>query len=89
MGKGRDILKPYLPVVGEKGGSVYAEGGSLFALGLISAGRGDAADVALLRTQIQASQEDSREDVDVLLHGATLGLGVSAMSTGNQGINQL
>ena len=83
LGKGRDILKPYLPVAGEKSGSVYAEGGSLFALGLISAGLGDAEDISVFRAQIQQNQGETREDVDVLLHGATLGLGVAAMSTAN------
>ena len=71
------LLGPYLPKEGVSG-SVYSEGGSLFALGLIHANHGygvlDYLTNALKNTQMEVVQ-----------HGACLGLGVAGMATGNDG----
>jgi 26S proteasome regulatory subunit N2 len=71
------LLGPYLPRDGVSGSS-YSEGGALFALGLINANHGynvlDYLTNALKNTQ-----------VEVVQHGACLGLGVAGMATGNEG----
>eukprot|EP01116_Phalansterium_solitarium_P020847 TRINITY_DN6290_c0_g1_i1.p1 TRINITY_DN6290_c0_g1~~TRINITY_DN6290_c0_g1_i1.p1 ORF type:complete len:990 (+),score=381.70 TRINITY_DN6290_c0_g1_i1:71-3040(+) len=71
------LLSPYLPQPGAGSGSPYAEGGSLFALGLINANHGqDVTDYLLTALAGAAGNE-------IVQHGACLGLGVAAMATGN------
>lgn len=73
-----DLLSPYLPQEGATGGSVYSEGGSLYALGLINANHG-AGVLDYLNNALKNSQSE------VIQHGACLGLGVAGMATDNEG----
>lgn len=73
VGKGRELLKPYLPT-NDASGSPYAEGGAMFALGLINA-RLSAQDRAYFVDQL------SQTDNEVLHHGICLGLGAAALAS--------
>lgn len=78
---GKKVMAPYLP--GSRSSSRFIKGGSLYGLGLIYAGFGrDIVDY--LKTHlIENSGTTGDEDVDVLLHGASLGVGLAAMGTAN------
>lgn len=80
---GMSILGPYLPGNGASvaGASPYSEGGSLYALGLINAGRG-AEVLEYLKNQLTAASSGGSE---VVQHGAALGLGVAGMASGSEG----
>ena len=90
----RQLLEPYLPPTPEAagGGSVspaggYAEGGSLYALGLIH-GTGCAdtysqETLTFLRQHLRASHAN-----EVISHGAALGVGLTAMGSADFGIVQ-
>lgn len=72
------ILRPYLPSEDGQGGSPYSEGGALYALGLIHPNQVDSTTDYMLRIV-------QREEADpVMLHGACLGLGLTAMATGQE-----
>ncbi|CCU98339.1 unnamed protein product [Malassezia sympodialis ATCC 42132] len=76
--EGLTILRPYLPPEnGAPSSSVYSEGGSLFALGLIHANHG--ASVLDLLTQTLRTNT-----AEVVQHGAALGLGAAGMATENE-----
>jgi len=69
------VVRPYLP--GGSAPSKFSEGGALFALGLIYAGRKEGA------------QEDLRKALGegnnpIVQHGAALGLGVSGIATADE-----
>ncbi|KAI8904396.1 armadillo-type protein [Gorgonomyces haynaldii] len=70
------LLAPYLPKEGLSG-SVYSEGGALFALGLIHANHGTSV-IPLLTKHLKATQSE------VIQHGAALGLGVAGMACGDE-----
>lgn len=74
------LLSPYLPSAGNVGGSPYQEGGSLYALGLIHANHG--------QNQIQFLTDSLRNagNNEIVQHGACLGLGLSAMASGDQAL---
>ena len=76
----RKLLEPYLPRAGGLGsGSVYSQGGALYAYGLIHANHGaDALDY--LKTQFGQAEDE------VLQHGGALGLGIAGMGTGDSEI---
>jgi 26S proteasome regulatory subunit N2 len=79
-----NILKSYLPdtttTTRRQGTSVYSEGGSLFALGLIHYQNGEAATDYLSKiVQNQTTDE-------VVQHGACLGIGLSSMGSGDMTI---
>lgn len=77
--EGRKIMEPYLPGSGAK--SRYIKGGSLYGLGLIFAGYGKET-TEFLKEQLQSNSSSAgEEDVDVLLHGASLGIGLSGMGS--------
>lgn len=76
--EGISILRPYLPQDGVTS-SVYSEGGSLFALGLIHANHG--AEVMELLTNTLKSNP-----AEIVQHGAALGLGAAGMATGNEDV---
>jgi 26S proteasome regulatory subunit N2 len=77
----RKLLEPYLPRRTALGGSIFSQGGALYAYGLIYANHGaDALDY--LKQQFSDAQEE------VILHGGALGLGIAGMATGNEEIYQ-
>lgn len=77
LSRGLSLLAPYLPQDGVTA-SPYSEGGSLFALGLIHANHGDEV-LDYLRGVLKDTQ------IEVLQHGACLGLGTAGMATDNDG----
>ncbi|KAG0366491.1 armadillo-type protein [Gamsiella multidivaricata] len=78
LSQGLSLLAPYLPQEGVTA-SPYSEGGSLFALGLIHANHGDEV-LEYLRGVLKNTQ------IEVLQHGACLGLGTAGMATDNDDI---
>ena len=83
LSQGQKLLQPYLPrehIAGVGGsGSVYSQGGSLYAFGLIYANHGGMA-VDIIRDHFKKATEE------VVQHGGALGLGVAGMATGDEGI---
>lgn len=82
----KTVLDPYLPKDGGNS-SPYTEGGSLYALGLIHANHGasSAADAqGESVTQMLLNQIVTRQDQEVVAHGACLGFGVAAMASGDE-----
>ena len=81
--QGQKLLAPYLPKDTPSGvpnsGSVYSQGGSLYAFGLIYANHEGWA-VDLIRDHFKKAGEE------VVQHGGALGLGVAGMATGDDGI---
>ncbi|XP_022722728.1 26S proteasome non-ATPase regulatory subunit 1 homolog A-like [Durio zibethinus] len=78
--QGRSLMAPYLPQGGAGGGgSPYSEGGALYALGLIHANHGEG---------IKQFLRDSlgNTNVEVIQHGACLGLGLAALGTADEEI---
>ncbi|KAI4345368.1 hypothetical protein L6164_012498 [Bauhinia variegata] len=78
--QGRSLMAPYLPQGGAGGGgSPYSEGGALYALGLIHANHGEG---------IKQFLRDSLRNttVEVIQHGACLGLGLAALGTADEDI---
>eukprot|EP00126_Sphaerothecum_destruens_P004013 Sdes_comp17882_c0_seq1m7144 len=75
IGSGQKILQMYLPQPGVNG-SVYSEGGSLYAFGLIHANHG-AGVVKYLMNQLKSATSE------VVQHGACLGIGVADMASSN------
>ena len=82
LGNGQTLLKPYLPkdtVEGANTGSVYSQGGSLYAMGLIYANHETFA-LELIRDHFKKATEE------VVQHGGALGLGLAGMATGDEDI---
>ncbi|XP_059317768.1 26S proteasome non-ATPase regulatory subunit 1 homolog A-like [Lycium ferocissimum] len=78
--QGRSLMAPYLPQGGAGGGgSPYSEGGALYALGLIHANHGEGIK-QFLRDSLQST------NVEVIQHGACLGLGLAALGTADEDI---
>jgi 26S proteasome regulatory subunit N2 len=81
--QGQKLLAPYLPKDNPSGapntGSVFSQGGSLYAFGLIYANHEGWA-VDLIREHFKKANEE------VVQHGGALGLGVAGMGTGDEGI---
>jgi len=78
LSQARKLLEPYLPRPGghSGNGSVFSQGGALYAYGLIHANHGAGA-LDYLKTQFAATEEE------VMQHGGALGLGIAGMATGN------
>ncbi|KAK0535119.1 proteasome regulatory particle base subunit [Tilletia horrida] len=76
LAEGLTILRPYLP--GDVSSSIYSEGGSLFALGLIHSNHGSAEVMDLLKSTLR------NNPAEVVQHGAALGLGAAGMATGSE-----
>lgn len=76
---GQKVMSPYLP--GSRSSSRYIKGGSLYGLGLLYAGFGKDVLPYLTRQIEDNSKNIGDEDVDVLLHGASLGVGLAAMGS--------
>ncbi|KAI9816008.1 MAG: proteasome regulatory particle base subunit [Pycnora praestabilis] len=80
LGQGQKLLEPYLPRDSAvNAGSVFSQGGSLYALGLIYANHGSRA-LDFLRHHFKKAEEE------VVQHGGALGLGVAGMATGSEEI---
>ncbi|XP_042060334.1 26S proteasome non-ATPase regulatory subunit 1 homolog A-like [Salvia splendens] len=78
--QGRSLMAPYLPQGGAgSGGSPYSEGGALYALGLIHANHGEGIK-QFLRESLRST------NVEVIQHGACLGLGLAALGTADDEI---
>ncbi|KAK8579416.1 hypothetical protein V6N13_142625 [Hibiscus sabdariffa] len=78
--QGRSLMAPYLPQGGAGGGgSPYSEGGALYALGLIHANHGEG-----IKQFLRDSLRNS--NVEVIQHGACLGLGLAALGTADEEI---
>ncbi|CAL5337225.1 hypothetical protein CsSME_00020409 [Camellia sinensis var. sinensis] len=78
--QGRSLMAPYLPQSGAGGGgSPYSEGGALYALGLIHANHGEGIK-QFLRDSLRST------NVEVIQHGACLGLGLAALGTADEDI---
>uniref|UniRef100_A0A7N0UVL7 26S proteasome non-ATPase regulatory subunit 1 homolog n=1 Tax=Kalanchoe fedtschenkoi TaxID=63787 RepID=A0A7N0UVL7_KALFE len=78
--QGRSLMAPYLPQGGAGGGgSPYSEGGALYALGLIHANHGEN-----IKQFLRESLRNT--DVEVIQHGACLGLGLAALGTADEDI---
>ena len=82
LGNGQTLLGPYLPkdsITGSNPSSVYSQGGSLYAMGLIYANHETFA-LELIRSHFKKATEE------VVQHGGALGLGAAGMATGDEGI---
>ncbi|KAF5738512.1 26S proteasome non-ATPase regulatory subunit 1 A [Tripterygium wilfordii] len=78
--QGRSLMAPYLPQGGAGGGgSPYSEGGALYALGLIHANHGEG-----IKQFLRDSLRNT--NVEVIQHGACLGLGLAALGTADEDI---
>ncbi|KAJ1970972.1 proteasome regulatory particle base subunit, partial [Dimargaris verticillata] len=75
------LMSRYLPQDGVSN-SPYSEGGAFFALGLINANRGG----KVLEYLTNALTGYQSRDVEILQHGACLGLGAAGMATANAGV---
>jgi 26S proteasome regulatory subunit N2 len=76
----RKLLEPYLPKAsGISTGSIYSQGGALYAYGLIHANHGADA-LEYLHTTFTAAEEE------VIQHGGALGMGIAGMATGDETI---
>ena len=75
----RKLLEPYLPRRSSLGGSIFSQGGALYAYGLIYANHGADA-LEYLREEFNEAQEE------VIQHGGALGLGIAGMATGSDEI---
>ncbi|KAL5713332.1 26S proteasome non-ATPase regulatory subunit 1 A [Ranunculus cassubicifolius] len=77
--QGRSLMAPYLPQNGAAGGSPYSEGGALYALGFVHANHGEGIN-EFLRDSLRST------NIEVIQHGACLGLGLSALGTADEEI---
>ncbi|KAL2268777.1 hypothetical protein VTJ83DRAFT_3623 [Remersonia thermophila] len=76
----RKLLEPYLPKQGGvSSGSIFSQGGALYAYGLIHANHGAEA-LESLRSLFNAAEEE------VIQHGGALGLGIAGMACGSEQI---
>lgn len=79
LSQGRKLLEPYLPRPAAIGGSIFSQGGALYAYGLIHANHGADA-LPYLHEKFQEAQEE------VVQHGGALGLGIAGMAIGSDEI---
>ncbi|KAK3305642.1 armadillo-type protein [Chaetomium strumarium] len=80
LSQSRKLLEPYLPKQGGvSSGSIFSQGGALYAYGLIHANHGAEA-LEYLRTMFNAADEE------VIQHGGALGLGIAGMACGSEQI---
>lgn len=80
LSQSRKLLEPYLPRQGGlSSGSIFSQGGALYAYGLIHANHGADA-LGFLKDQFVQAEEE------VVQHGGALGLGIAGMATGDSDI---
>lgn len=78
--QGRKVLEPYLP---GSTSNAHTNGGSLYGLGFVYAGQHSQI-LEYLRNIIETNSGNvENKDSDIILHGACLGVGVSAMGLAN------
>ncbi|KAJ1959136.1 proteasome regulatory particle base subunit, partial [Dipsacomyces acuminosporus] len=77
---GFSLVQPYLPEDGISS-SPFSEGGAFFALGLIHACHGSEKITDYLQNALTTFQG---HNVEILQHGASLGLGAAGMGSGNE-----
>ncbi|RKP20282.1 26S proteasome regulatory complex, non-ATPase subcomplex, Rpn2/Psmd1 subunit [Rozella allomycis CSF55] len=77
-----NILKPYLPQNGVAG-SAYSEGGSLYALGLMSCGNYSEESRKISEYLMNALKNNHDETIK---HGASLGIGLNMMGSGDMSV---
>ncbi|KAL2756047.1 hypothetical protein ACRALDRAFT_1050675 [Sodiomyces alcalophilus JCM 7366] len=76
----RKLLEPYLPQPGGlSSGSIFSQGGALYAYGLIHANHGAEA-LDYLKARFWEAEEE------IIQHGGALGLGIAGMGTGSEEI---
>lgn len=76
LATGRQVLQPYLP---GNTSNAYTNGGSLYGLGLVYAGQHHHI-LSYLREILESNSSNvENKDNDTILHGACLGIGISAM----------
>lgn len=80
MTQWRTVLGQYMP--GGTTGSPYAEGGALYALGLIHANHGSSVVGELTGTLTAVG----RQTDEIVQHGACLGLGLAAMGSSSSSV---
>ncbi|KAG9126952.1 proteasome regulatory particle base subunit, partial [Ceratobasidium sp. 392] len=79
-----ELLGPYLPgATNGAGSSPYSEGGALFALGIVHAGRGAEVE-GFLREKVRQAAGG-----EVVQHGAALGLGIAGMSNAYEDLKEI
>ncbi|KAG5421301.1 RPN2 [Candida metapsilosis] len=78
LSQGRTILKPYLP---GSSSAAHTKGGSLLALGFIYAGHGREVVGYLKKFLDDNGSSSGANDIEVQLHGASLGAGVAGMDS--------
>lgn len=78
----RKLLEPYLPRKNSLAGSIFSQGGALYAYGLIYANHGTEA-LEYLKQQFADTQDE------VIQHGGALGLGIAGMATDSAEIYDL
>jgi 26S proteasome regulatory subunit N2 len=81
LSQSRKLLEPYLPRAGGglSSGSIFSQGGALYAYGLIHANHGAGA-LDYLKEHFSSAEEE------VIQHGGALGLGIAGMATGDNDI---
>lgn len=79
LSQSKKLLEPYLPRPSSLGGSIFSQGGALYAYGLIYANHGTEA-LDYLKKQFTDATEE------VIQHGGALGLGIAGMATGSDEI---
>ncbi|KFA65864.1 hypothetical protein S40285_04669 [Stachybotrys chlorohalonatus IBT 40285] len=81
LSQSRKLLEPYLPRAGSglSSGSIFSQGGALYAYGLIHANHGATA-LDYLKQHFSEAEEE------VIQHGGALGLGIAGMATGDNDI---
>ncbi|XP_042036573.1 26S proteasome non-ATPase regulatory subunit 1 homolog A-like isoform X1 [Salvia splendens] len=75
--QGRSFMAPYLPQDGGDGGCPYSGSGALYALGLIHTNHGKGITPFLLENL-------RRTKIEIIQHGACLGLGLAALGTADE-----
>ncbi|KAJ1954541.1 proteasome regulatory particle base subunit, partial [Linderina pennispora] len=79
---GFSLLEPYLPE-DSVSSSPFSEGGAFYALGLINASHGSDRVIGYLQNALATFQG---QNVEILQHGASLGLGAAGLGSGSEDV---
>ena len=83
LSQGRKVLEPYLP---GNTSNAHTNGGSLYGLGLVYAGQHTEILKYLRDIVEENSSSVENKDHDIILHGACLGIGATAMGLGDKDV---